>query len=591
MSRDFILGPQVPLDDSWFTRTQLVKGKALGEALPAIPPPKPSSPVEPIRKDFGSDADYQSALNNWLTTPVIKEWLDALNDYLVNRYYYDLGKSLYIAHKRSGDPAFLTLARKCVDSWWQYPAIDQGRKRLFPNEVGIAPRNAAIGGLALRAIDGRPELWDWIVAYVQAQKDIWLKWRINNTSLHVGVREGAFALHYAVWLSQTLPDSYPLQAGGTATNGAQIRAQLLADAELIATNYYGRLQFPDGSWRWDDVDVKDADGGTLKGITQAFQIGLLLLALADLHQITTKAEVKENVKNQILKGCRHLYEGGPYRKDDPTPYDPTKKWRCFWYLYHGGTTVNPTKFEKGGWSLPGKNIYEVSDARQSIGPVVAAYGYAYKISGDPFFKTAGDELWDAAYNGTDGIRNLFDTDGKGYNQNARRAGSYLAWAGQPATLPSPIPPQPPTGPATPSPDGAEGPTVTDSTGAVWTLGPLPDSRTLRNGVDVGGAGKRYLYWQKTVYLQGMSDGWFKWTGTDWKFNSADRPPVPVVQPAPTPTPVPVPTPTPVKDEYVSKGFRKLDVERTALYQEMWKQGYGAWEELEGNNIKFRLFPK
>ena len=132
------------------------------------------------------------------------------------------------------------------------------------------------------------------------------------------------------------------------------------------------------------------------------------------------------------------------------------------------------------------------------------------------------------------------TDGK--DPGADMDAIAKAMSGSVSTpVPQPVPPQPPQ-PAstnTPSPDGTEGPTVTDSEGAVWTLG--PDNRTLRNGKDVGGAGKKYLYWQKTVYLQGMSDGWFKWTGIEWKWNSPNRPPAPVLVVQPTqPTP-PQPT--------------------------------------------------
>lgn len=518
---DLILGPQAPLDDTWFTKTQLAMAKALGESCPVVPP---------------TSADPA-----------------ALDRYIVGLYYYDLGKSEYIVAERTKDPYFLTLGDKCVDSWWQHPAIDQGRNRT----TWPAPRNAAVGGLMLRALRGKSQYWDWTERYLQAMNYTWLKARINNPMLHYGVREGAFTLQGMTWLSQVLPDTFPLQSGGTATNGAAIRAQLLADVEKISTDYYGRLQLPDGSWRWDDVDVKDADGGYLKGITQPFQIGLLLLALADVHKVTQNATVKENIKNQILKGCRHLYSDGPYRKDDPTPYDPLKKWRCFWYLYHGGTTVNPTKFEKGGWSLAGINADEVADARQSIGPVVGAYGYAYLISGDPFFKAAGGELWDAAYSGTDGIRNLMNTDGKGFNQNCSRAGSYPAWLIQAGAQPAPQPV--PTPAFTPSPDGTEGPVITDSTGALWTL---RDTKTLRNGTDVGGAGLVYLYWQNVVYVQGMSSAWFRWTGTEWKFESATRPPAPVLvtqqPPTPTPTPVPVdpaPNPTPTEPQYEFKKFR------------------------------------
>lgn len=411
---DFILGPQAAMGSSYFDQIQVSRGKLLGQSCPPVPP---------------TDST-------------------ALNDYVLGLQYYDLPMCLYIAYRRTGDVTFQTMARNAADSWWQHPSwIGSGSIRLWPDSATPPPRHAGIGGLMLRANDGRPEMWDWIVGYVQAHLNIWLKMRINNSSLYTGIREGAFALHYATWLAKCLPDSYP--------NAFAIRAQLLADVESIVVNYHGRLQQADGSWRWDDVDVKDADGGTLVGIMQPFQVGLLLCALADVYTLTTSVTVQASVKKQILNGCRHLYSDGPYRKDEPIPYDPTKRRRSFWYLYHGGTTVNPTKFEQGGWSYPGNNITEIQDERQAIGPVVAAYGYAYKLSGDQFYLDAGNELWDSAYGATDGIHNFMDTDGKGYNQNARRAGSYPAWVAAAATSPLP---SPPSTPSLPLPDTTK-PTV------------------------------------------------------------------------------------------------------------------------------------
>jgi hypothetical protein len=443
-------------------------------------------------------------------------------------------------------------------------------------------------------------MWDWIVAYTKAAVDTWLKWRINNTSLHVGVREGAFALHYAAWLSQALPDSYPLQAGGTATNGAQIRAQLLADVEAIAVGYYGRLQQADGSWRWDDVDVKDSDGGTLKGITQPFMIGLLLLALADVHQLVVNQTSKDNIRNQILKGCRHLYADGPYRKNDPTPYDPSKRWRCFWYLYHGGTTVNPTKFAEGGWSLAGINANEISDARQSIGPVVAAYGYAYKISGDPLMLEAGKELWDAAYAGTDGIRNLMATDGKGFNQNCARAGSFLPWAGL-ASVPS-IPEPTPTTPS-PSPDAA---VVITSPANGSSLSGI--AIVTAEATDPSGIKECYLLIDGTVHgssatapysfkvdtaklAEGTHGLYVRAWNSSGKAVDSETISASVVRAAPEPEPPPAPSLTPVPEEYRTEPITPKDTEanRTALYQRMFSQGFAAWKELSGPSILFKRF--
>lgn len=612
MSRDFITGPQAPLSDNYFHKTLVEKARIHGATFPVSPPTDPN------------------ILNGEYT--------------LAN--YYDQGLNQYIVHQITGDPIFQTYARKITDSWWKRPDwIGEGKARPWP-DTAPTPKFIALGGLILRAIDGRPEMWDWINSYTRFVFDHWAKKRIGAGQLFYGVREGAFALEYATWLAKVLPDSFPLQAGGMATNGGQLRAAYLADIETTAVGYYGKLQQADGSWRWDSgiedygdthlnlasAASKDAtsltavspvpetipagevihfpsqgafvkttaivpagsktisitglsvnlplnaDGqyAALRATMQSFQIGLLLRALVNVHILTGN----EIVKGMILKGCRHLYEGGPYAKDILMTNFGVRA-RGFHYFKHGGTTVNPTKYEQGSINPNTTIRWHIESDRQAISTILSPYGYAYVVSRDLFFMTAGDELFDSAYGGGDGFRAMMADTAKNYNQHGRN-GSYLAWAGQPTTLPlpNPIPPQPPT--ATPSPDGTEGPTVTDSVGAVWTLGPT--GRTLRNGVDVGGAGKKYLYWQKTVYLQGMSDGWFKWTGTDWRSIGTTRPPAPIVQPAPLPHPVPV------KDEYVIKTLESADAARTSLLQEMWGLGYGAWEETKGV-IKFRLFPK
>ena len=379
--------------------------------------------------------------------------------------YYDLPLTEYIAYARTGDAAFLAYAQKCADAWWKHPDwIKQGAQRDFGNGYGPPPRHAGVGGLILRALDGRPEMWDWLNAYTRYHFDLWLKRRINDSQLYYGVREGAFALHYATWLAKMLPDTFPLQAGGTATNGAALRAQYLADIEAIWVQYFGRLQYADGSWRWNTYpdEFVDTDGGTLQGIMQPFMVGLLLNALIDVHRLSTNTTVKANVLNQITKACRHLYQDGPFRKDEAVPGLTGKRWRSFWYVYHGGTTVNPTKYQNGGGSYDiSEGSWVVSSERQSISTIFSAYGYAYLITGDPSFKSMGDDLYDAAFVGSDGIRGLADGTAKNYNQNYRMGGRYLVWRGDGAlTIPSPTPTPTPTATPTPTPTPTPSPTPT-----------------------------------------------------------------------------------------------------------------------------------
>src|SRR5688572_10339420 len=505
---DFVLGPQVPVSNSWLDQTLINKARQHGAVCPVDPP-------------VGDNE---------------------LNSFVL-LHYYDLPLSLYIAHRRTGDPTLLTLARKCADSWWKMPGwIGEGKIRLFPDSATPSPRHAGIAGLILRALDGRPEMWDWIVEYTKANVGIWLTRHINENEVYI-LREGAFTFHYAALLAATLPDSYPLQAGGTATNGAQIRAQLLADVENVAVNYFGRLQKSDGSWRWGNpvneygdtkftVATPVAVGSTsvstvdpapetipqgefiwfskyelvlkvtsqvpagsktipvlqkvwndasqsyefvplrqslvagdvgqyapMVNMMQPFMVGLLLTALCDAYEVVVSSTAKESIKKQILTGCRFLYASGPYTRlvVFGTPI------RGFHYFFGGGTTVNPTKYANGDLTVASMTERGyIPNARQAIATILPPFGKAFQLSGDPFYKDAASEMYDSAYGGGDGYRSYIDGDAKSYNQHARRVGSLAAWLGapaQPAPQPTPTPtpttPTEPTPMPTPSPDNTK----------------------------------------------------------------------------------------------------------------------------------------
>lgn len=411
---DFVLGPQVPVTGSWLDQTLISKARQHGEACPVDPP------------------TGENELNAFTLL-----------------HYYDLPLSLYIAHRRTGDPSFLALARKAADSWWKHPSwIGEGAIRLWPDSAAPPPRHAGIGGLILRALDGRPEMWDWIVGYTNAHLNIWCKLRINNSQLWYGPREVAFTMQFAAWVAMTLPDSYP--------NASQIKAQLVADLENLTINYTGRLQYPDGSWR-DSSEWVDSDGGTMVNSMQPFIVGLLICALVDVYQVVTSTAAKESAKNQILKACRHLYADGPYAKD-LIEQKSGKRVRGFHYFYHGGTTVNPTKYAKGDMKDPWTDVegWWLSAARQAISTILPAFGYAFLLSGDQFYKDAASEMYDSAYGGGDGFRAFLTDTAKNYNQHARRVGSLAAWlGGQVAPPPAPTPTPTPT----PTPDPVPSPSV------------------------------------------------------------------------------------------------------------------------------------
>ena len=481
---EFIVGPQLRMGSKlnphpWFDSNQLAKGSVHGREFPRLPPLQLSGTVQVTKGDaivrgegtkFLSEVDpagpapffngrlriregssdkyqqvqvrsIQSDTQLTLTTPYAyssqtkaqadTEYSDGANingDVYMNANYYDLALCLYALYYRTGDPQHLAAARKVADSWWRSTPINGGASRDFHTGT-YSPRNSSLGGLMLRALDGRPEMWDWLYGYTRQMFDVWVKQRVNDPQLYQGVRDGSFLLLYATWLAKVLPDSFPTQAGGKITNGASLRAGLLADVENAAVNYFARLQSPDGSWRWDDGYYKDADGGELRGVMQPFMIGLLMQALIEVDRLSTRAKTKATIRSTLAKACDHLYTGGPYMKDQSVKSLPGVRIRAFNYFYHGGTTVNPMKYARGDYvGYDTSAVWHIKSARQSISTVLPAYGYLYAITGDEHFKRMGDDLFESAFGDvTDGLHNEADGTARNYNQNYRMGGRYLAW--------------------------------------------------------------------------------------------------------------------------------------------------------------------
>lgn len=393
---ELIVGPQLKIGEgghTYWDQVQKEKGQVHGTNFPATPP--------------GPTADS--------------------NPY-INAQYYDLGLCLYNLYARSGDPAHQTLARKVCDSWWQFSPIGSGTT---PIENSFAPRNVSLGGLMLRAIDGRPEMWDWIAKYTRYQFDSWIKRFWAGDALAYGVRDGSYMLLYATWLGKVHPD-------------ATLRASFLADAEKAAIDYYVRLQYPDGSWRWDDPDTPSAGGGTYVGVMQPFMVGLLLHALIDVYRATADEAIKGKIKTSVLACVNHLFDGGPFMKRNAGIPGSPIRWRAFNYFYHGGSTVNPTKYEQGDYNgVNAANVYDVEGARQPTSTLLHAFGWAYSVTGDTKYLGMADELYDSIFGfKEDQVSNyVAGGDPKGYNQHFRACGRLLAWRTGTATPPpDPLPP-------------------------------------------------------------------------------------------------------------------------------------------------------
>ncbi|HJQ32269.1 MAG TPA: hypothetical protein VJ866_08825 [Pyrinomonadaceae bacterium] len=484
---EFICGPQLKAGSArnpypWFDRVQLTVGRELGQQFPAVAPRRLSGTVT-VRQDSraveGAGTHFKREVDPGGPAPLFNgrlriqlpdksfrdvrvesvasdtqltlaaPWAEAgvngaaadtfyrdpsADTWNYDKYYdsgyYDMALVQYLNYYRTGDTTFLTYARRAADSWWASPYIDHGT--VFSGRENLPPRSMAFAGLMLRALDGRPEMWDYIERKTRATFDNWVGRRVGDSGLYYDIREDGYAQLYAVLLARVLPDSYPLYpsgtlaaSGGTATDGAAKRAAFLKDTERAAVQFFGRLQGADGSWKWDDRD----EG--VVGIEQPFMVGLYLESVVALDRLTTDAAVKASLRSQLEKAVRHLYSQA-YRGGEQVSDMPKYRWRGMWYYWGGGTLSDPTAYERAGGSgrvKTGGDVGEIRAVRHLNSTVHHAFGYAYALTGDEQYLKMGDEVFDASYGDqVDGIKGQAnDGRGKDYAMNFRASGRYLVW--------------------------------------------------------------------------------------------------------------------------------------------------------------------
>ncbi len=353
-------------------------------------------------------------------------------DHYFSANYYDTALVQYLNYYRSGDKRFLDYARKTADAWWHSGWIGDGT--ITDGDTHLPPRAMAYGGLMLRALDGRPEMWDYLERQVRYSFDDWVYKRKNNPGLYYDIRDDGYAQLYAVLLAKVLPDNYPLHANGTlaprtglATDGAAKRGVYLSQTEDTAVNFFGRLQWPDGSWRWNEDGEKPDD--QLRNIEQPFMVGLYLESVILLHQLTRNPAVKASLAKQLTRSVRHLYLDTFQRNNRVTDL-PGTRWRSMFYFWGGGSVVNPAKFNPPPPKTAANGDRDaVAAARHFQSTVHHAFGYAYYLTGDENFKQMGDDVFEASFgDSVDGIHCLAASGkAKDYDMNYRASGRYLVW--------------------------------------------------------------------------------------------------------------------------------------------------------------------
>jgi hypothetical protein len=238
--------------------------------------------------------------------------------------YYDAIKVAYIHYYRTGNADDLRVARKLADCWWQHPLWLEGTYP-SPQDSG-APRTQPIEGLMLRALDGRPEMWGPILQFIKHHWNSWVYSRRANTNLHYGVRDPAYASMYMIDAVLTLPNGTYTQPNGVVEDGAtfrstyleQIKACFGAGSDGAPTDYWCRLQWPDGTWRDENNDFwADQYAGYFQ---QPFLVALLMEALIQADRLfaarSVAASYSSNVRRALVKGALNLYTAS-YRRHEP----------------------------------------------------------------------------------------------------------------------------------------------------------------------------------------------------------------------------------------------------------------------------------
>lgn len=121
--------------------------------------------------------------------------------YLAN--YYDTALVQYINYYRTRDRRFLEYARKTADALWHSQYIGDGTV-VQGHDDHLPPRSMAFAGLMLRALDGRPEMWDYLEREVRATFDDWVYRRKDDPKLYYDIRDDGYAQLYAVMMAKVL---------------------------------------------------------------------------------------------------------------------------------------------------------------------------------------------------------------------------------------------------------------------------------------------------------------------------------------------------------------------------------------------------
>ena len=188
--------------------------------------------------------------------------VEAASGSAINMNYYDLVVFFYSTWQRTGNSEYLIAARNLADMWYTQPFIDQGQAVLdgIGNRI-LHPRVAAITGLVLRALDGKPSYWTGI----EALNSYYHNFAMGSTTIY-DVREAGYAQYFLALQMMFDPNTSGANCGSTTCAGF---ARSEYDANL--TNTWSGAQQTSGvnSGVWQNIFYGTApwNGNTMPAIT------------------------------------------------------------------------------------------------------------------------------------------------------------------------------------------------------------------------------------------------------------------------------------------------------------------------------------
>jgi hypothetical protein len=341
-------------------------------------------------------------------------------------HYYDLSLSLYHTYLRTGSPYYLQLFRENADAWHSWSV----HERDTTGEPGYtSPRQAALAGMALRALDGQTSYWDIIETYTTAQYQVWIQTRIN-LQFFDNVRDASYVLQYAAILGKSDPDGAVRTEFTTkALNGV---LNLFEWQMNKYTDHQPRLDYFEAG---ECPAIADRHYNWHQPFIDAI--------MGEMYIMVHKLTGNETVKNGFLAWIGNV---APQFNTSLTDNGVTQTKFVFYELSNFKTPVCdpliPAFYSPPYDTIPpnltGYPITSISDGRFQNNITISNFGYAYYLTGLASFKTGvgmGEARLQSSYGGSgitfpDGFSSIptVKFTGKNFNESYRRGANYYAYA-------------------------------------------------------------------------------------------------------------------------------------------------------------------